>query len=175
MTTEKQIDHDAEADLERRRVENRTAIQRWDSGDSLWSVEMGGLGPGYEQAIQILIVELVRDSIDGGFPDVEKLEAEDKAAGIDLHDYSKSATQKAWSAWGGATIHRIDDECLGFSGAQVGVAKSVAYKILRDGWSKAMASAPEDRKIQIQKQSPGLGMRTIPEGHLRGSGAISPG
>lgn len=38
-------------------------LAEWDAGRSVWSVEMGGLGPGYEQAIQVLTVELVRDGM----------------------------------------------------------------------------------------------------------------
>ncbi|KKK93920.1 hypothetical protein LCGC14_2688070 [marine sediment metagenome] len=37
------------------------AIERWDAGRSLFSVEMGGLGPGYEQAIQILKKKRTKD------------------------------------------------------------------------------------------------------------------
>ena len=36
------------------------AIERWDSGRLLFSIELGGLGPGYEQAIQITGMELIR-------------------------------------------------------------------------------------------------------------------
>ena len=35
-------------------------LDTWDSGSTIWSVEMGGIGPGYEQAIQVLMVELCR-------------------------------------------------------------------------------------------------------------------
>lgn len=35
-------------------------LRRWDEGKSVWSIEMGGIGPGYEQAIQITAVEFLR-------------------------------------------------------------------------------------------------------------------
>ena len=31
-------------------VDAAEQLRRWDAGDSIWTVEMGGLGPGYEQA-----------------------------------------------------------------------------------------------------------------------------
>ena len=36
-------------------------LHRWDSGFFVWSVEMGGLGPAYEQCIQITSAEVLRD------------------------------------------------------------------------------------------------------------------
>ena len=112
-------------------------VQAWDSGDSVWSVEMGGLGPGYEQAIQVLILELVRDHKDAPL---------DRRAETD--------PEVGW-AWGNRTVHRVNNwPGCGFSGAQVGAAKSIAYKILRDGYegflSRARADVP-DRMIQVSR------------------------
>jgi len=36
------------------------ALAKWDAGETLTSIEMGGIGPGYEQAIQIAIFEYIR-------------------------------------------------------------------------------------------------------------------
>lgn len=36
------------------------AVARWDADQLVWSVTMGGLGPGYEQAIQICVFEMLR-------------------------------------------------------------------------------------------------------------------
>lgn len=114
----------------------REQLRRWDLGDSIWSVEMGGLGPGYEQAIQILAIEIVRDNIDKPLPEGE------------------------FGDWGDATVSRIDqfDEktgtygCGGFSGAQVGAAKNLAYHWLRDGPKKVHEDPMlKDRLIQVSK------------------------
>lgn len=106
------------------------AVETWDKGDAIWSVEMGGMGPGYEQTIQVLIVELVRDNMDKPLPE----------------------TDDAWSDWGDATIGRITQTCGGFSGAQVGAARSVAAKMIKMGYGKAllnMKSIDPDRLTQI--------------------------
>jgi hypothetical protein len=42
-------------------------VAAWDAGRVIWTVEMGGLGPGYEQTIQTLVVELLRSA--GGPPE----------------------------------------------------------------------------------------------------------
>ncbi len=110
-------------------------LRRWDAGESIWSVEMGGLGPGYEQAIQTLAIEIVRDNLGKPLP-----------------------TQETWNNWGDSTITRIDYQlpdgkwsCGGFSGAQVGAAKGIALRWLRDGPQQAHDSAPADRRIQVSK------------------------
>ena len=36
------------------------ALARWDAGGSVFTLEMGGLGPGYEQVIHIVVFELIR-------------------------------------------------------------------------------------------------------------------
>lgn len=79
----------------------RELVSQWDSGETIWSIEMGGLGPGYEQAIQILAVEITRDNLD------------------------KQVPNPAPSDWGHDTCDRIDKplpdgtySCGGFSGAR---------------------------------------------------------
>jgi len=117
----------------------KEAVEKWDRGESIWSVEMGGLGPGYEQAIQVLIVELLRDNLDKEFP-------------ADNDKEGWHAWGAAYDTWGDDTVHRIDESCGGFSGAQVGVAKNVALNILRKGYGKAMNDPRiRDRRIQISK------------------------
>ena len=37
-------------------------VAAWDRGDLVPTIEMGGLGPGYEQAIQVLMIELLRSA-----------------------------------------------------------------------------------------------------------------
>ena len=89
----------------------REQLRRWDAGDTIWTIEMGGLGPGYEQAIQVLAIEIVRDEIDKPLPD------------------------KADSNWADATWRRLcnPELCGGFSGAQIGAARYLAWNWLKIG------------------------------------------
>ncbi len=100
-------------------------LRRWDSGESIWSIEMGGLGPGYEQAIQVLAVEILRDEIGKPLPGEKAKE------------------------WAYSTVDRVNKDCGGFSGAQVGAARQLAFGWLRDGPAQVCASVPNDRHIQV--------------------------
>lgn len=111
-------------------------LRRWDAGDSIWTIEMGGLGPGYEQAIQILAIEIVRDYLGKPLPN----------------------EGSQWSAFGFDTVQRIDRKlpdgrfsCGGFSGAQVGAAKNLAFLWLKEGPQKLQQDVPLDRHIQVSK------------------------
>jgi hypothetical protein len=109
------------------------AVTAWDKGESVWSVEMGGIGPGYEQAIQVLIFALLRE-FDG-----KPLPAEGE-----------------WKGWGDAVVHRLNDTCR-FSGAQVGAAKNVAARMLKLGYGPAlldMKGHDADRLIQVSQVWP---------------------
>ena len=101
-------------------------IRRWDSGQTIWSVELGGLGPGYEQAIQTLAVELVRDNL------------------------GKELPEKLPEDWGDATVSRLNETCGGFSGAQVGQAKWLAYQWLAKGPADLQRRAKEQKADTIQ-------------------------
>lgn len=105
------------------------ALVKWDAGEAVWSIEMGGLGPGYEQAIQILVWELVRDA----------------------EPIPKDGTLEGW---GEKAISRADKTCLGFSGAQVGAAKAVASRFLSDGYEETLAKLPQDRRILVSTDWP---------------------
>jgi hypothetical protein len=94
-------------------------VRRWDTRKSIWTIEMGGMGPGYEQAIQVLAVEITRDNLGKPLPD---------------------PNSEASKEWGFATVERIDQKqadgsysCGGFSGAQVGAARWLAYQWLSIG------------------------------------------
>ncbi len=112
-------------------------LKRWDSGRSIFTIEMGGLGPGYEQAIHVLTMEIMRDEIGNQLPSKEK-----------------------WPEWGDLTISRLDDKMGGFSGAQVGAAKNLAYSFLKYGpveiIEKYKESSGENRIIQVSKSFPSL-------------------
>ncbi len=107
-------------------------LQKWDNKQSVWSLEMGGLGPGYEQCIQILVAEILRDYIDVDIP-----------ANLD--------------SFGEGAIKRCAKGVGGFSGAQVGAAQWLAMKYLKIGPEalfKVSKEKAEDRMIQVSKDWP---------------------
>jgi hypothetical protein len=116
---------------------NEDALAEWDRGGSVWSCELGGLGPGYEQCIQIMGFEFLRAML------------------ADPFDYSKADDKDQWKAY----IDKIEGmpgpksviEQLSPSGAQFGAAMNIASVFARNGYSKGMDMVPEDRRIQVSK------------------------
>lgn len=110
-------------------------LRKWDAGEGVWTITMGGLSAGYDQAINLIAAEFIRALI-------------------------KLAPDKA--EWSDDLRPMIDAECaeavshLGLSGAQYGVALSFAWRLYRDGPIKAVAEAPDDRRIQASKGYPTL-------------------
>ena len=111
----------------------------WDRGESVWSVEMGGLGPGYVQAIQILAMECLRELSVKGFNWTD----------------DKAKNSESCRAMLDPVVDRVDKwPGCGFSGAQVGAAMSIAARFHRQGPLAALDSAPENRHIQTRKTWP---------------------
>jgi hypothetical protein len=115
-------------------------LRRWDEGRSVWSVVMGGLGPGYEQAIQIAAAETLRRLIDIKF---------------DL-----TQTDEQWEkTWKEQVQGHLDNlpkyEALGLSGMQLGAASNLAMMLYRRGPVKAFKDpVVKDRLILISKNFP---------------------
>jgi hypothetical protein len=114
------------------------ALFRWDAGESLFSIELGGLGPGYEQAIQVTGMELIREFKDKC--DI-KWDDDDEAAKICDAVFNFSLKNEI-----------IKNMCL--SGAQFGAARNMAFVFIRHGWEKGLDMAHKDRHIQISKNFP---------------------
>lgn len=115
-------------------ISAQDAVERWDKGETIWTIEMGGLGPGYEQAIQMLMIEILRDH-----PDPKEIPE------------NKEELQKWFdNVFGQNTIHRTNETAGGYSGAQVSAAKWLAYKFLFEGWKAVMKNEnAKDRKIMV--------------------------
>lgn len=111
--------------------EAREQLSRWDAGDSVWLVSLGGIGPGYEQAIQVLLVEIVREAI-GARPN----------------------TQGEWELVTQRVVSHHNETLGGLSGAQVGMAKNAAYLLLTRGWKSAVDVAHADRRILVSNHWP---------------------
>jgi hypothetical protein len=121
---------------------NAEIIEKWNGGGICWSVELGGLGPGYEQCIQMLLFEILTKWGDKPMPK------------DDGENYPKEYEDLA-----NETASTMDKE-LGFSGARVGAAKATAYQFIKYGYAAQMAKAPKDRLIQVSKNFPGYSSPT---------------
>lgn len=118
-------------------------LARWDAGRGVWSIEMGGMGPGYEQCIQITAAEVLRHLLDAKYDPSLWQDS-------DVWKRDRDAIEKA-----GFANERI--EALGLSGAQWGAAVSLATKLYMDGPRKIMAEPSiKDRHIQVSRTFPSL-------------------
>jgi hypothetical protein len=119
-------------------------LAAWDSGKSIWSIEMGGLGPGYEQAIQICAVEFSR-------------------VGKDFAPTGNNDNDSA--AWERLCSERLKEintpeAELGLSGAQFSAAAWLAWKWCHGGGPENLVQMSkkqdptDDRSIQVSRQWP---------------------
>ena len=122
---------------------NESVLKSWDAGEGVWSIEMGGLGPGYEQCIQLMTFEFLRAMLEEPFDFAGK--ADDTKA---WRDYVDALEKKAGPA---DVINK-----LGPSGAQFGAAMNAAAIFARHGYAKGIEMASKDRRIQVRKHFPSL-------------------
>jgi hypothetical protein len=110
-------------------------LARWDAGESVWSVEMGGVGPGYEQAIQNTAFEVLRALVAGKY------------------DAARWSDRDAWGedrdAIEAAVFPLVQGE--GLSGAQWGAALNIATVFYRQGHEAGRKLAGAGRAIQVSK------------------------
>ncbi len=137
----------AEEEQERRQIEIYGAdakewLKRWDNDHAVWSVELGGMGPSYEQCIQVLVAEYVRAGLQSGI------------------DFSSEDSSRHFSALFNytalhPTINQVHEH-LGPSGAQVGAAKWFSYRLLtmspKDAVEKSTSSA--ENHILVSRSFP---------------------
>lgn len=125
-------------------ITNEDALKAWDAGDSVWSCDMGGLGPSYEQCIQIVGFEMLRAMLADPVIDWDAVTGEQR--------------QEKWSAYRDRieAVPEVRDviEKLQPTGAQFGAAMSLAAVFARNGYAKGMAMVPEERRIQVRKDFP---------------------
>ena len=106
-------------------------LENYDRGEPVFTIEMGGLGPGYEQCIQMLTMEIIRDYLGKPGPEGEY-----------------------FGKWADDTVSRTDKYAGGYSGAQVGAAKWLAYQLMKDGPAKVIERFPADRHIRVSNFFP---------------------
>lgn len=114
------------------------AVARWKSGETVWSIEMGGLGPGYEQAIQIDIFETLAEFL-GPEKRTLLMTSEEKELNAHLDD----------------ALSPVSKRCsLGLSGAQAGAIKYIVYQFVKFGYIETLEKAGEDRRILVERNFP---------------------
>lgn len=111
-------------------------LARWDAGGTVWSIEMGGLGPGYEQAIQITAAEVLRWLL--------------------THKPDLDTTWETTRDKLNQEVGYVDPvKALGLSGAQWGAAVNIAASLYREGPRSIMTNPTlKDRHIQVSKTFP---------------------
>jgi hypothetical protein len=121
-------------------------LDAWDSGCLVPTIEMGGFGPGYEQAIQITTAELLRHMLSTNYdsskwliPNTDSWKEDDEA----LRTFGHSSTLI---------------KTLGLSGAQWGVALNLATMFYIRGVSAVMNDdRVADRYVMMSKGFPSVG------------------
>ena len=116
-------------------------LKRWDEGGSVWSIEMGGLGPGYEQCIQITAAEILRHLLERKY---------DVIAWDDKEAWELDRKEIEAAGFANARI-----SALGISGAQWGAAMNLALHLYQRGPRAVLSDERvKDRHIQVCRTFP---------------------
>lgn len=108
----------------------KEAVNKWKNNACVTTIEMGGIGPGYEQAIQVLVFEYLTKYFEKDF---------------------KGFTEKNF-----LPIYDKLNEAFQFSGAQVGAAKFLITEYLKDFDGVMSKDILQDRKIIVSRDFPRL-------------------
>lgn len=111
-------------------------LRKWDAGDTVHTIEMGGLGPGYEQALQIAMFEILR------FLLAEK------------PDPSLWEDSDIWREWRDKLYDLETLKGLGLSGAQAGAALSLATGLYMRGPRTCLKEVLDSRHTMVSKHFP---------------------
>lgn len=117
-------------------------LAKWDDGETIPSVSMGGFSDDYEQAIQITAAEILRYLLEES-PDLVVMPKED------MPPFWEKADRVVFKRL--EPLGLSGERCRwGLSGAQYGAARNLAAIFYRRGPSEAMADADvADRIIAI--------------------------
>lgn len=124
-------------------ISTEEALARWRDGATVWSIEMGGLGPGYEQVIQIIAFTALEAAV--------KMKI----------DWERGDGDEEYT---GAVVAEIEDDPkvtraiaeLNPSGAQMRAALNIALVIARHGYAQALKMVAGARQIQVSRTFPSL-------------------
>ncbi len=114
----------------------KDALDKWDKGENVFTIEMGGLGPSYEQAIHIGVFEVIRELHNKKLPD------------------SKTQGDLLQKTFDNVMFNNDIIKSLHLSGTQAGAITQVAYKAMTLGWRDMLSTVPNDRRIQVTKSFP---------------------
>jgi hypothetical protein len=115
-------------------------LKRWDEGRIVHTIEMGGLGPGYEQCIHVTCAEILRVMLAEKYDSSKWAKAHD-----DLATWRKDRDDIDAKVM---ALPLIKD--LGLSGAQWGAALNVASHLYMHGPAKMLSDERvKDRHIQV--------------------------
>jgi hypothetical protein len=122
-------------------------IEKWDRGETIWSLELGGMGPGYEQAIQVAAVEFLRSALEQNYKPPDPKD-----------DPDNDLLNKQWDELCNAALKPIDEKLGGLTGAMYGQAKWLSWQWYKRGPAGferlARTKGEEDRLIQVSKAWP---------------------
>lgn len=119
-------------------------LKRWDSGKTCWSIEMGGLGPGYEQCIHITLAEILRHLLDRKY---------DHTLWTDAEAWKRDREEIETASFANKRI-----DALGLSGSQYGAAMNLAVQFYSRGPRAVMTDERvKDRHIQVSSKFPSVG------------------
>lgn len=131
------------------------ALAKWDAGNPVFTVEMGGLGPSYEQCIHIVAFEIIRELLTHqpiDWKKVDAVHAGDADAKLEWRAFTDNVEA--------VVLRKVSD--LRLSGAQWAVAQSFAYIVVRKGWRAMLDELPSDRLIQVSKDWPRIASENGP-------------
>ena len=122
------------------------AAKRWRNGDPVFSISLGGIGPSYEQCIQILVFEFMAH-----YP--KELFNFDNRFGKERPTNFHRASFQEWDDYCNPIVDKLD-KVFKFSGAQVGAAKMLAFKFMQFGYKEMLESVDFNNLIQVSKNFP---------------------
>lgn len=110
-------------------------LKDWNDGKIIDSVEMGGISPQYENAIQQEIFPLCEKIIDNPI----------------LKEEDKEKINKFYSGeYDNILLKQAKDKNL--TGVMAGAIKNVAWQFAKYGYDYMMNKAPQDRLIKVHKE-----------------------
>lgn len=121
------------------------ALELWGDGQPVWTMTMGGLGPGYEQALQVVAWEAARR-----WKDADELDHDEEWP--DEGPFSREAMDDVIDELGVGGVG-------GLSGAQARAARWLAYRMVVEDYGPLMARVAErdkDRLTQVSRRFPSV-------------------
>ncbi|MBU6231574.1 hypothetical protein KGP36_02805 [Patescibacteria group bacterium] len=104
-------------------------LKQWDAGETIWTINLGGLGPGYDQAIQVSAIEFARANQKDPMPRTDDPK-------VDYEAWDKRCTE---------TLHAFDEKLGGLSGAMFGAAKWLSWQWCHNGGPKHLIDRAKEQ------------------------------